>query len=128
MSRLYHILCAAAGFVAAATLATPAGAGTTAYWGPHGGVAAVHTPGPYARPFGGPCCYGAWRGAGVGAVAAGVATGAAIGAASRPYAVPYPYPYGYPYPVYVAPRPIVYPPTVVVAPGPAYIYPARPVP
>ncbi|GBQ27254.1 hypothetical protein AA12717_2617 [Gluconacetobacter sacchari DSM 12717] len=124
MPKLSHALGGAIGIVASIALAAPAGAGTTAVWGPHGGVAAVHTPGPYGRPFVGPCCYVSWRGAG--AVAAGVAAGAAIGAAARPY--PYPYPYGYPYSVYVAPRPVVYPPAVLVAPAPVYMYPARPTP
>lgn len=122
MSKIPHALGGAIGIAAFIAFAAPAGAGTATYWGPHGGVAAVHTPGPYVHPVPGPCCYAPWRGAG--AIAAGVAAGAAIGAAAHPY----PYPYGYPYPVYVAPRPVVYPPAVIVAPAPAYVYPARPMP
>ncbi|GAJ28180.1 hypothetical protein [Acidomonas methanolica] len=122
MSRISRAFGGAISIAACIACAAPAGAGTATYWGPHGGVATVHTPGPYVRPVPGPCCYAPWRGAG--AVAAGVAAGAAIGAATHPY----PYPYGYPYPVYVAPRPVVYPPAIIVAPAPAYVYPARPVP
>lgn len=122
MSKISHALGGAISIATSIAFAAPAGAGTATYWGPHGGVAAVHTPGPYVHPVPGPCCYAPWRGAG--AVAAGVAAGAAIGAAAHPY----PYPYGYPYPVYVAPRPVVYPPAVIVAPAPAYVYPARPMP
>jgi len=120
MSKISYALCGVISIAASFAFVTTAGAGTATYWGPHGGVAAVHTPGPYVHPVPGPCCYAPWHGAG--AVAAGVAAGAAIGAAAHPY------PYGYPYPAYVAPRPIVYPPAVIVAPAPAYVYPARPMP
>lgn len=118
MSKVSYICGAAIGIAVSLASVASAGAGTATWWGPHGGVATVHTPGPYGHPVAGPCCYVPWRGAG--AVAAGVAAGAAIGTAAHPYASPYPY--GYPYPVYVVPRP------VVVAPVPAYVYPARPMP
>ncbi|PCD78668.1 hypothetical protein [Acetobacter orleanensis] len=124
MSKIPHMLGGVISIATCIACIVPASARTVTYWGPHGGAAVVHTPGPY-RPVVGPCCYGApWRAAG--AVAAGVAVGTAIGAAVHPY--PSPYPYSYPYPVYVAPRPVVYAPPVVVAPAPVYVYPAHPVP
>lgn len=113
MSKNYHRLAGAISIAASIAFATPAGAARAIYWGPNGGVAVVHTPGPYVRPpVYGLCCSPPWRSR---AVAVGVAA--------------YPYPsYGYPYPVYVPPRPIVYPPAVIIAPAPAYVYPGHPIP
>ena len=133
MSRISHALGSAlANAIGIATViacAAPAWARTAAYVGPHGGVAAVHTPGPYIRPvpgpWRGPCCYAPYRGAG--ALAAGVAAGAVVGAAAAA-SHPALYPYAYGYPVAVVPRPYVYPAPVGVASPPVVVYPARPWP
>jgi hypothetical protein len=131
LNRILSAALAAGAALALAIGVTSAEAATGTYWGPHGGVATVHTPGPYLRrpvgpvpvPWHGPCCYAPYGG--LGAVAAGAAVGTAVGAAAAA-AHPYPYPYGYP--VVVAPRPVVYPAPVVVAAPPVVVYPAKPLP